>query len=196
VIPVLDLEAPILPGIGIGGFLIGRNIGEYRDLLTTDSDGWNARVHGLWQVVYRVDQIWDWTEEEEQRAFRVMQERSARLAGGNDAPDVWAPARPEGPPVLEVWADVRDGTVTTVVALEGYRGALPNGVGIGTPFREIVQEWPDAYHDGLVVRTPSEVGVVLYLGDPDPEPEELKRMSVQAIGVFDGDVTDSGILPY
>ena len=52
--------------------------------------------------------------------------------------------------------------------------------------------WPEAYHDGLVVRVPEE-DVVLYLEYEDPEPDQLETMSVQQIAV-DHRATDDGIL--
>jgi hypothetical protein len=133
-IPQLDLAAEIVPARGLGGFEVGQPVGTYQEILRTlpyDRDecrGVVPRMHGLWQVVYRMPQLYEPSEEDMDGYYRAMAEFHRRKRAGLDATLSEAVSfitpRPSAP-AIDLWVDVRDGLVDAVAALPGYEGQIP-----------------------------------------------------------------------
>ncbi len=199
-IPQLDLEADVVPGLGLGGFEVGRSITDYEDILRQDPEAVVARVHGLWQVVYQLAQIYVPSSDEWELHFDAMAEFSRMKRAGLDANldrAVSFIARPESPPAIDLWVDVRDGVIDAVTALRGYRGSLA-GVRAGMTFAEARAAEPRIETPVFAdeTRIAGLEGVRLWFEPADPEPDALDGTLLEGIVVFDPTRTDDGIKPY
>ena len=120
-IPLLDLAAPIEPGVGLGGLRIGERIDAYRDLLNAahtqydfpdDPEGprWCEFWNGPWGLRYRLGQVYDQTDAE----FFAMADATAR--GDVDGAVSFLQSPEHG--------FVRTARVYTLAALGRYEGSL------------------------------------------------------------------------
>ena len=106
-ISLVDVEAPIVPGVGLGGFKLGCNIGAYEDLLRGAFG--EDMVFQLWsfQASYAFPPVFELDEEEAQAWLDEMDAWQAKRAEGHDAP---LPTRPhdgaQGPVAVEAMVDV------------------------------------------------------------------------------------------
>jgi hypothetical protein len=198
--PQLDLTAPIVPARGLGGFHVGRPLVEYEHLLRLDREAVTPRVHGLWQVVFRLDQIYVPTLAEDIGShWRFRQfSRSRRRGDDADFGDVLAVYdRPETVPAIDLFVDVRDGIIDAVVALPGYHGTL-RAVRPGMTFGEVEAVEPRLNVPFFLDETTIDgvEGVGLWLDPPDPDPDRRAQVPLEGIAVFDPARTRDGIKPY
>jgi hypothetical protein len=188
VIPLLDLDLPIEPAVGLGGFRIGAHISEYADLLAA-REGGRDEVVGSWNMISRFGQIYDWSEKEFDRITTKLlslgRRRKTGHAGSSDEDIIDIP--PDGPPAIDVCIDVRDGRVISVSALAAYRGALFGGIRAGMTFVDAAQIEPRPYYDevGDEVRVRECSGIALQFVEDDPFPEQVPQLTIVEIQAFD-----------
>jgi hypothetical protein len=216
---LLDLEAPILPAIGLGGLGVGRHVVEYGDLLaewssnfdsyrlrgetweSPASDGdWKRFRMGLYEASYRLGQVHSWTDEEDARFHEWLPATRAARAEGRQPPDVedYVPVLPPlGPPALDICVDVRDGVVFKLAALWAYPGLLKDTVRVGMTAGEVIERLPDVeYRYDLGALALEDGGVLLDLGPggTDLDETELQEQRVDEIWVFDPIRAQDGLL--
>ncbi len=200
-IALLDLDAPIVPAVGLAGLRLGANVAEYREILrsadTEDSLAWS--VFGLWTVTCQFGQVYDWTDDEFEKTFRALERSTLRVQEGLDPDLDLDAAMPDAPPpslpAVEMRIDMRDGTVYALAALSGYSGSLLEGLTVGMTFGEARLEEPRIYYDSARVAGAIEgIDGISLLGDvPDyPEQDVLDATVVEKIVVFDPERIDSG----
>ncbi len=199
-IPQLDLHAPIVPARGLGGFEVGRPLVDYEQLLRTDHEAVEPRVHGLWQVVFRVSQIYVATMREDIRSHWRMRQFSRRRQRGGEADlgEVLAVfKRPEMAPAIDLFVDVRDGVIDAVVALEGYHGTF-GSIRTGMTFGEVEAIERRLNAPFFLDETTIEgiEGLGFDFEPPDPDPEWRSKVPLQGIRVFDPARSRDGIKPY
>lgn len=202
-IPELDLSLSIEPGRGLGGFEVGVPISRYREILRRHHRSIWRDVNGLWQVVYRMPQLYRETTEESMAWLEAAQEWSKKRRRGEDADlgDVVSlMPRPEPePPAIEVWVDLRDGIIDAVEALAPYQGSF-RGLRVGTTFRDtrkaedvFVRDDDPSHH----ARIHGVEGIVLsfseFVSDSEPARDDAV---IEAIIVFDPTRSDDGIKSY
>jgi hypothetical protein len=200
-IPQLDLEAEIVPGVGLGGFEVGQPIRAYEEVLRADDEAVVPRVHGLWQVVFRMTQIYVPADEEYHLSFDAMEEFHARKRAGLEASLDLAASffeRPESGPAIEVWVDVRDGIIDAITALPAYQGtlgALRAGMTLGEVCAADARvEAPDFLDETTIAGVE---GVRLWFEPADPAaPADRPDARLEGIVVFDPSRSGDGIKPY
>jgi hypothetical protein len=209
VIPQLDLTADIVPARGLGGFEVGRPVSEYQRILRTlphgkdESSGVLPRVHGLWQVVYRMPQLYEPSEEEMDGYYKAMDEFRRRKRAGLDATldeAVSFITRPPSAPAIDLWVDVRDGVIDAVTALPGYEGRFRE-LYAGMTYGQARAVEPQIQDVGFMEETPmvGVDGLRLWFDEPAPEPmspEVRDKAILQGIVVFDPSRTDNGVKPH
>lgn len=188
-IPVLELEAPIVPGVGLAGLEIGGSVTELRHvLLAADADEIDARIVGLWHARYRLSQVFEWTDEEVFAAADWVHESARRRERGLEPIDLATvvPEHPPPVPAIEIGVDVRDGVVFSLTALGGYSGALFDTLRPGMLFGDARGADPRVGFDSTLDEATIDGfdGIALSLSDSDPEPSRVDELRIDQISVF------------
>jgi hypothetical protein len=197
----LDLTADIVPARGLGGFEVGRPLSVYQEILRIDHQAVVPRVHGLWQVVYRMPQLYEPSDDELRQFLDAMEEFQRRKLAGLDAtPDeaVSSITGPSSPPAIELWVDIRDGVIDAVTALPGYEGRFRK-LRAGLTYREARAVEPQIQETTFIDETTIEGvdGLRLWFDPADPDESEIRDQAIlEGIVVFDPSRTDDGIKPY
>jgi hypothetical protein len=202
-IPRLDLAQEIRPAGGLGGFEVGSPLTDYRELLRHGVlfDRVTPRVHGLWQIVYRISQIYDETAEESERHDQAFKDWKRWRKAGEEAdltPIVDIVRPPDDPPAIDLWVDVRDGLVDAVTALGGYQSGF-RSVRVGMSFGEARVVEPglvrtSAFLDEIAIEASD--GIVLWFEPADPDPDQEDAATLEGITVFDPARSWGGIKPF
>jgi hypothetical protein len=202
VIPQLDLDSEIVPAHGLGGFEVGRALSDYEELLRSGYvfDRVVPRIHGFWQVVYRISQIYEVTPEESAHYYAAHAEWSELRRAGKDADlesvvEIIKP--PDEPPAIDLWVDARDGLIDAVTALDAYAGGF-RALRVGMTYaesREVESNIvPHAFLDDTTIDGVQ--GLVLCYEPADPNPGHEGEARLDGITVFDPTRSDQGIKPY
>jgi hypothetical protein len=193
-IPLLDLKAPIVPAVGLGGFEVGRHMVEYQELLSEDFRGVTPRVHGLWQVVYRLSQLWTPSDEDMEASFDYLEDFRRKKEAGIEVTLENPFETPESDPAIDLWVDIRDGIVDAVTALPGYEGQR-GSLRAGMTYREARRAEPRMTDVFFLDETTivGVEGVSLWFDPADPEPEQRDEARLEGIVVFDPTRSDDGI---
>ena len=188
--PLLDLDLPIEPAVGLGGFRVGSHISEYADLLAArDPCGSGSdEVVGSWNVIYRFGQVHDWSEKE----FDRLTTRILALGWRRTLDEEVIANEADGPPAIGVCIDVRDGKVVSVSALAAYRGALFGQIHPGMAFEDAARVEPRLYYDEHddQVRVRECSGIALQFDESDPSPERVPQLQIVEIQAFDPSKVD------
>jgi hypothetical protein len=189
VIPLLDLDESIAPGVGLGGLRLGTHVSDLRDVLfCARGDAFDARVLGFWQVRYRIGQAFEWTDEELLAAAEWPHESVRRRERGLEPVDLATVVAEHPPPVpaIEIGVDVRDGVVFSLSALGGYSGTLFGTLRPGMLFGEARAADSRVRFDYALDEATIEGldDVVLSLSESDPEPSYVDELRLEEISVF------------
>jgi hypothetical protein len=197
VIEILDLDAEIVPGVGLGGFSLGANIATYQHVFRqvyslqngeeSDLDWDLLSLQTPFEAVYRLPQLYEMSDHEFLDWDDAVQEwRQARERGE----DVDLPPRPwDGlprPDAVEIFVDVRDGTIFNLGALGAYRGPLLGSVETGITFAQAVERLPELLGTDEGFSLKGVEGMYGHLEpDPDSVPEEqIGESTITEIHVF------------
>ena len=141
---IVDTNLPIVPGKGLGGIELRRNIGDYDRLLQC----------------FPADM--EWQLDFPYYAFYTL------------------------PCSIGIGVDIRNGMVSRITALAGYRGMLEGKIHVGMRFHEAYALDPQLYYDESLheVRSRSVPGVALLPPDSDTDPKGLPSQPIVGISIF------------
>jgi hypothetical protein len=199
--PALLLDAPIVPGRTLGGIELGRNIGEYNELLRTEhmASGQEPTTN-LWgfEARFTFAPLAEEAEAEEEYFDQIAQATANRALEGTgkaaERPPFRDPPEP-GEDAVQVTVDARDGMIVGLSALSGYRGLLLDAIRTGMTYTEVAARAELSWSNLVVGRVIDGVdGAWLWFERDDKvwSEEELADRKLESIEIFVPGRTDNG----